>query len=186
MLRSAYAVALTISANPWQPPPVDVPTSADLVLWRDTFGAGVTTRFAIVRETIRPDNLKARLRPSLNSTSLTRDEKALIERLLQRNATVIPLPPSLAESLGALLVDPASILLQSNDRRDYDAIFRQSRQLGRELAWLSLPAFSDDGQLAAVYIEWTSGFDSSGGEGAFIERRNGRWVQTGVFDVCFT
>jgi hypothetical protein len=33
MLRSAYtivAVALTISANHWQPPPADVPTSADL------------------------------------------------------------------------------------------------------------------------------------------------------------
>ena len=183
MLRSAYAivaVALTISANQRQPSPTDVPTSADLVLWQDTFGDGITKRFGIVQETIRPDSLKARLLPSLNSASLTRDERALIERLLQRNAAVVPLPSSLAESLGALLVDPAI------DPRNYEAIFRKSHEIGRKLAWLSLPAFSDDGQRAAVYMEWTGGFDDAGGEGAFMERRNGRWVRTGGFAVWIT
>jgi hypothetical protein len=92
MLRRAYAivaVALTISANHWQPPPPDVPTSADLVLWQDAFGGEMTKRFAIVQATIRPDNLKANVRQALDSTNLTPDERALIEKLIQRNASFL-------------------------------------------------------------------------------------------------
>jgi hypothetical protein len=187
MLRSACAitaVALTIGASHWQTAPTVVPTSADLVVWRDAFGDGMAQRFALVQETIRPDTLGNRLRRDLNSTHLTSEERALIEKLVQRNAAVVPLSSALAGSLGALLVDPTSIF-QANGL-DLDAIFRKSQQVGRKLAWLSLPAFSDDDQRAAVYMEWRGGFDDAGGEGTFMERRQGRWVRTRAFALWIT
>ena len=130
-------------------------------------------RFAIVQETIRPNTLQDRLRQQLDPARITGEERALIEKLIQRNAAAgsVPLPSSLAGSLGALLVDPTSISRPQG--RDLDAIYRQSQQLGRKLAWLALPAFSDDDQRAAVYMEWRGGFDDAGGEGKFswsIER----------------
>jgi hypothetical protein len=181
MLRGAYAVAaVLLSIGAYQGPtaPPVVPTSADLALWQDAFGTGeITRRFAVVQETIRPDNVTGRLRRALDSADLTRDERALIEKLQRRNAAVVALPSSLAGSLGARFVDPASILRPSTDNRDYDAIFRMSQQIGLKLAWFSLPAFSDDGRRAALYMEWTGGFDDAGGEGFFMERREGRWVR---------
>jgi hypothetical protein len=191
MLRSVCAIvaALSIGAYQGQTAPTVVPTSADLALWQDAFGnEGITKRFAIVQETIRPDIFKGRMRRDLDSAHLTRDERALIEKLIQRNASVVPLSTSLAGSLGALFIDPTSILQPSIGGRDYDAIFRKSQEIGLKLAWLSLPAFSDDGQRAAVYMEWRGGFDDAGGEGIFMERREGRWVRVSgrVFALWIT
>ena len=126
----------------------------------------------------RPFTLVHETLPATEFTSLlervTR-EHDMVAALIARNRVATLIPKAVLK-LTPQTLSFASIVQPGTRDIDWDAVRTLITAPGTRPLRLSLPAFSEDGQRALVYVWATAGFDLSSGGGYLFEKKQGSWI----------